>query len=92
MFVVSFTLTGGVLGFSGDDAFDALDALFLLPDVRVQDRVHFEAAIRLARQGVPFKDACILAFSSEADEVATFDRQFIKRAIGTGAKPVVRLP
>ena len=92
VFEVFFTLTGSVLGFSDGDAFDALDALFALNGIQVQDRTHFEAAIRLARRGVPFKDACILAFSSEADEVATFDRQFIKRAIGAGAKPVVRLP
>lgn len=49
VFEVFFTLTGSVLGFSDDDAFDALDALFALNGVQVQDRAHFEAALRLAR-------------------------------------------
>lgn len=92
MFEVFFTLTGSVLGLTDDDAFDALEALFMLPGVQVQDRTSFEAAIRLARQGVPFKDACILAFSGEADEVVTFDRQFVKRAARASASPAVRLP
>lgn len=92
VFEVFFTLTGSVLGVSELDACDALEALCVLPAVQVQDRAQFEAAIGLARQGVPFKDACILAFSVEANEVVTFDRQFIKRALRAGTSPAVRLP
>lgn len=92
VFEVYFTLTGSVLGLTDDDAFDALEVLFVLPGVQVQDRAHFETAIGLARRGVPFKDACILAFSGGADEAVTFDKQFVKRAATAGASPAVRLP
>ena len=89
VFEVFFTLTGTVLAFSDEDALSALEALFSLPGLTVQDLATFEAAISHARQGLPFKDACVLAFSREADELVTFDRQFAKRAAKLGLHPVV---
>ena len=92
IFEVFFTLTGTVLAVADADALDALDALFALPGVTVQDRAAFETAIGYARQGLPFKDACVLAFSHPASELVTFDRQFAKRANKLGMLPVVRQP
>ena len=90
VFEVFFTLTGTILAFSDEDALNALEALFSLPEVLVQDVATFEAAIGHARQGLPFKDACVLAFSREADELVTFDRQFAKRAEKLGLHPAVK--
>lgn len=77
---VFFTLTGSVLEFSEDQALEALDAVLRLPSVSVQNAGEVFAAIRTARQGMPFKDACVLAFSAEADQLLTFDKAFVKRA------------
>ena len=92
VFVVFFTLTGTILALSDEDALTALEALFSLPGVSVQEAGAFEAAIAHARQGLPFKDACVLAFSREADELVTFDRLFAKRAAKLGLRPAVKAP
>ena len=89
VFEVFFTLTGMVLAFSDEDALNALEALFSLPGVSVQELAAFEAAISHARHGLPFKDACVLAFSRQADELVTFDRQFSRRAAKLGLRPPV---
>ena len=91
VFEVFFTLTGAVLAFSDKDALNALEALFSLPGVSVQDLAAFEAAMSHVRQGLPFKDACVLAFSQEADELVTFDRQFARQADKLRLHPAVRL-
>ena len=91
VFEVFFTLTGAVLEFSDKDALEALEALFSLPGVSVQDLAKFEAAMIHVRQGLPFKDAGVLAFSQEADELVTFDRQFARRAEKLLLRPAVRL-
>ena len=57
----------------------------------------FASAICHSRQGLPFKDACVLAFSRQAGalahqtvtELATFDRQFAKRATKLSLLPGV---
>lgn len=92
IFEVFFTLTGSVLQIADTDALDALEALFSLPAVTVQDRATFDAAIGHARNGLPFKDACVLAFSHPATELVTFDRQFVKRVAKLGLKPTVNQP
>lgn len=63
---VYFTLTGSVLAFSDGHALEALDAVLRLPGVSVQNTEEIFAAIGFARQGMPFKDACVLAFSGGA--------------------------
>ncbi len=60
--------------------------------VSVQNAVEVSAAIRIARQGMPFKDAFVLAFSAEADQLVTFDRAFVKRAARLQLKPKVDFP
>jgi predicted nucleic acid-binding protein len=89
---VFFTLTGSVLEFADDQALEALDAVLRLPGVSVQNAVEVSAAIRIARQGMPFKDAFVLAFSAEADQLVTFDRAFVKRAARLQLKPKVDFP
>ena len=89
---VYFTLTGGVLAFADDHALDALDAVLRLPSVEVQHADEVFAAIAYARQGLPFKDACVLAFSAEAARLVTFDKPFAKRAAKLKLRPVVQVP
>jgi predicted nucleic acid-binding protein len=71
---------------------EVLDAVLRLPGVSVQNAVEVSAAIRIARQGMPFKDAFVLAFSAEADQLVTFDRAFVKRAARLQLKPKVDFP
>jgi predicted nucleic acid-binding protein len=89
---VYFTLTGSVLAFSDDHALQALDAVLCLPGVEVQHAEQVFAAIAHARQGLPFKDACVLAFSSEAESLLTFDKPFAKRAAKLKLQPAVLQP
>lgn len=89
---VYFTLTGSVLGFSDDHALQALDAVLGLPGVEVQHADEVFAAIAYARQGLPFKDACVLAFSAEAKRLLSFDKAFAKRAAKLKLQPVVQHP
>ncbi len=89
---VYFTLTGSVLAFADDHALDALDAVLRLPGVDVQHADEVFAAIAYARQGLPFKDACVLAFSAEASRLATFDKPFAKRATKLKLRPLVQVP
>ena len=81
-----------MLEFSDDQALEALEAVLHLPGVSVQNASEVFAAIRTARQGMPFKDACVLAFSAEADQLMTFDKAFIKRAARFQLIPKVDLP
>lgn len=87
-----FTLTGSVLGFSDEHALEALDAVLHLPGVSVQHVKEVSAAIDLARKGLPFKDACVLAFSAEATQLLTFDKAFAKRAAKLKTQPAVSVP
>ncbi len=87
-----FTLTGSVLGFSDEHALDALDAVLHLPGVSVQHAKEILAAIDLAGKGLPFKDACVLAFSAEATQLLTFDKAFAKRAAKLKVHPAVSVP
>ena len=87
-----FTLTGSVLAFSDDHALDALDAVLQLPGVAVQHAEGVFAAIAYARQGLPFKDACVLAFSADAERLLTFDKPFVRRAAKLKLKPAVQAP
>lgn len=89
---VYFTLTGSVLAFADDHALDALDAVLRLPGVEVQHADEVFAAIAYARQGLPFKDACVLAFSAEASRLVTFDKPFAKRAAKLKLRPLVQVP
>ncbi len=89
---VYFTLTGSVLAFADDHALDALDAVLRLPGVDVQHADEVFAAIAYARQGLPFKDACVLAFSAEASRLATFDKPFAKHAAKLKLRPLVQVP
>lgn len=89
---VYFTLTGSVLEFSDDQALEALTAVLQLPGVSVQNADEVFAAIAFARQGMPFKDACVLAFSTDATRLVSFDKAFIKHAARLKLKPVVQLP
>ena len=87
-----FTLTGSVLAFSDDHAPDALDAVLQLPGVAVQHAEEVFAAIAYARQGLPFKDACVLAFSADAERLITFDKPLVRRAAKLKLKPAVQAP
>lgn len=89
---VYFTLTGNVLAFADDHALEALDAVVNLPGVHVQHSDEIFAAITYAKQGMPFKDACVLAFSAEASRLMTFDKPFVKRAAKLKLRPVVQAP
>jgi predicted nucleic-acid-binding protein len=89
---VYFTLTGSVLAFSDAHALEALDAVLHLPGVQVQHADEMFAAIAYARQGVPFKDACVLAYSAGATRLLTFDKPFAKRAAKLNLKPKVQAP
>lgn len=89
---VYFTLTGGVLAFSDEQALAAMDAVLQLPGVTVQSADEIFAAIAYARQGMPFKDACVLAFSAAATSLMTFDKAFVKHAARLKLQPVVRFP
>ncbi len=89
---VYFTLTGSVLTFSEDQALAALDAVLQLPGVTVQNADEVFAAIGYARQGMPFKDACVLAFSVTATSLLTFDKAFVKHVARLKLKPLVRAP
>jgi predicted nucleic-acid-binding protein len=89
---VYFTLTGSVLAFADDHALEALDAVLRLPGVEVQQADEVFAAIAYARQGLPFKDACVLAFSADASRLVTFDKPFSKRAAKLKLRPVVQVP
>ena len=89
---VYFTLTGSVLAFSDEHALEALDAVLRLPGVEVQQANEVFAAIAYARQGLPFKDACVLAFSADASRLVTFDKPFAKRAAKLKLRPVVQVP
>ena len=73
-------------------ALEALDAVLRLPGVSVQNTDEVFAAIGFARQGIPFKDACVLAFSADAARLLTFDRAFVKHAARLKLKPVVQSP
>ena len=72
----------------------AIDTNIILRFLTRQPKAQFEvsAAIRIARQGMPFKDAFVLAFSAEADQLVTFDRAFVKRAARLQLKPKVDFP
>jgi predicted nucleic-acid-binding protein len=87
-----FTLTGKVLDFSEDEALGALEAVLQLPGVKVQNAEEIFTAIGFAKQNMPFKDACVLAFSAEADRLMTFDKPFAKRAAKLGLRPEVLVP
>lgn len=89
---VYFTLTGSVLAFSEAQALEALDAVLHLPGLQVQHADEVFTAIAYARQGVPFKDACVLAFSAQASRLVTFDKPFAKRAAKLNVKPKVQAP
>ena len=89
---VYFTLTGSVLSFSDDQALAALDAVLQLPGVTVHNADEVFTAIGYARQGMPFKDACVLAFSTPATSLLTFDKAFVKHAARHKLKPVVQAP
>ncbi len=89
---VYFTLTGSVLSFSDDQALAALDAVLQLPGVTVHNADEVFTAIGYARQGMPFKDACVLAFSTPATSLLTFDKAFVKHAARLKLKPVVQTP
>lgn len=89
---VYFTLTGSVLAFADDHALGALDAVLRLPGVEVQHADEVFAAIAYARQGLPFKDSCVLAFSAEASHLVTFDKPFAKRAAKLKLRPAVQAP
>ena len=89
---VYFTLTGNVLDFSEDEALSALDAVLQLPGVTVQNAETVFAAVGFAKLGMPFKDACVLAFSAEASQLVTFDKPFVKRAAKLGLLPEVLAP
>jgi predicted nucleic-acid-binding protein len=87
-----FTLTGSVLDFSDEHALEALEAVLRLPGVEVQHADEVFVALAYAQQGLPFKDACVLAFSASAEELMTFDKPFAKRAAKLKLQPVVRHP
>lgn len=89
---VYFTLTGNVLDFAEGEALAALDAVLQLPGVEVQNADEVFAAIGVAKQGMPFKDACVLAFSAGASQLMTFDKPFAKRAAKLGLLPEVLVP
>lgn len=89
---VCFTLTGNVMAFSDDQALAALDAVLQLPGVTVQNADQVFAALGYARQGMPFKDACVLAFSATAVKLLTFDKAFVKHAARLKLKPDVQAP
>lgn len=89
---VYFTLTGNVLDFSDDEALGALEAVLQLPGVTVQNAEEVFDAVGFAKQGMPFKDACVLAFSAGASRLVTFDKPFAKRAAKLGLRPEVMVP
>lgn len=89
---VYFTLTGSVLAFSDAQALAAMDAVLQLPGVTVQSADEVFSAIAYARQGMPFKDACVLAFSASATDLRTFDKAFVKHAARLKLKPPVQIP
>lgn len=74
------------------DAARALEAVLQLPGVTVQNAEEVFAAVGFAKQGMPFKDACVLAFSSGASRLVTFDKPFAKRAAKLGLRPEVFIP
>lgn len=88
---VYFTLTGSVLAFSDAQALAAMDAVLQLPGVTVQSADEVFAAIAYARPGMPFKDACVLAFSASATDLRTFDKGFVKHAARLKLKPPVQI-
>ena len=89
---VYFTLTGSVLAFSEVQALAALEAVLQLPGVTVQSADQVFAAISYARRGMPFKDACVLAFSTTATKLLTFDKAFVKTTARLKLKPEVQTP
>jgi hypothetical protein len=60
--------------------------------VAVQHADETFGAIAYARQGLPFKDACALAFSADAAKLITFDNPFAKRSAKLALKPRVESP
>ena len=89
---VYFTLTGNVLDFGEAETLSALEAVLKLSGVRVQSASEIFTAIDFSKQGMPFKDACVLAFSAEANKLVTFDKPFAKRATRLGLRPEVLIP
>ena len=89
---VYFTLTGQVLAFAEAEALGALEAVLRLPGVTVQNAQEVFTAIGFAKQGLPFKDACVLAFCAEASQLVTFDKPFAKRAAKLRLRPEVLVP
>jgi predicted nucleic acid-binding protein len=66
----------------------ALAGLMSLPNVRCEDEPSLTAALAWARQGPDFADALHLASARGADRFATFDEDFVKRAVELGGTVV----
>lgn len=71
-----------VYGLDGVEAAEALDRLFGLPNVRVENPGAIATALAAAKQGVDLADALHLCRAPEGVEFATFDRALARSALG----------
>ena len=68
--------------FSPNDIVSAFRKILGLPNVHVENADKIAEIIILHEQGVDFSDAMHLANSPSCSALATFDKQFVKRAKG----------
>lgn len=74
---------------SREEIVTALRTIFGLTTVRIESQGASAHAISCYADGMDFGDAMILASSAGADKVATFDRDFQRRASRIAATPRV---
>ena len=70
---------------------DGLKRLLGLPTVVISNAEAISNAVAWYEQGLDFADALHLATSQNAGQLATFDREFVKRARGMGRCPVIEV-
>nr|VFJ53401.1 MAG: Predicted nucleic acid-binding protein, contains PIN domain [Candidatus Kentron sp. FM]VFJ54609.1 MAG: Predicted nucleic acid-binding protein, contains PIN domain [Candidatus Kentron sp. FM]VFK10378.1 MAG: Predicted nucleic acid-binding protein, contains PIN domain [Candidatus Kentron sp. FM] len=71
-------------GFTPEAICDAYDKLFGLPNVHTANPALISHAIQWHKQGLDFADALHLALCQKYDLFFTFDKGFIRKAVGLG--------
>lgn len=78
--------------FSSEEIIRAFRLLLGLPNVRVSDVVRVSLALDWHEKGLDFADAIHLAGCQHAEDMLTFDRQFVSMSTGLGRCPVAEPP
>lgn len=80
-----------VYGATTDALLRTMQMLLNIDHLVFEDEAALHRAAACMQQGMEYSDALVLASATASDALATFDRQFVRSAKKTGARPEVRL-